>query len=314
MRRLGYFLALLPHLVAFSGSGSFLSPTFPISRSVHFAVVGDYGNAGQSEADVANLIHSWNPDFIITTGDNNYPEGEASTIDSNVGQYYHDFIYPYAGSYGPGAIVNRFFPALGFHDWVTAGAQPYLDYFTLPHNERYYTFTWGPVQIFTLDSNPEEPDGITSDSIQAHWLQTQLRSSMARWKLISVYHPPFSSGTHGSVPALQWPFRTWGATAVLSGHDHTYERIVRDGMTYFVNGLGGTGTYEFQTPVRGSQVRYSDDFGAMLVQADDTHIVFHFISRSGAVIDTYSLTISHLPLILKEELPKPRHSLETVER
>src|SRR6185503_8936631 len=100
--------------------------------AVRFAIIGDYGWAGQPELDVSNLVHSWNPDFIITTGDNNYDLGAASTIDPNIGQYYHDFIYPYTGSYGPGAPYNKFFPSLGNHDWYTAGAAPYLSYFTLP--------------------------------------------------------------------------------------------------------------------------------------------------------------------------------------
>ena len=38
---------------------------------------------------------------------------------------------------------------------------------------------------------------------------------------------------------MQWPFAAWGADAVLSGHAHAYERIERDGIVYFVNGLGG---------------------------------------------------------------------------
>ena len=47
--------------------------------SVHFAVVGDYGLAGQPELDVANIIKSWTPDFVITVGDNNYDAGGAAT-------------------------------------------------------------------------------------------------------------------------------------------------------------------------------------------------------------------------------------------
>src|SRR3990172_7062669 len=112
----------------------------PQPQSVMFAVIGDYGENNSSEADVAALVHGWQPDFIITVGDNNYPLGAAETIDVNVGQYYHDFIYPYTGAYGGGADVNRFFPTLGNHDWYTQDAQPYLDYFTLPGNERYYDF------------------------------------------------------------------------------------------------------------------------------------------------------------------------------
>src|SRR3954470_12738895 len=121
--------------------------------SARFAVIGDYGWVGQTALDVSNLVRSWNPDFVITTGDNNYDNGAASTIDPNIGQYYHDFIFPYTGSYGPGAAYNKFFPALGNHDWVTAGATPYLNYFSLPNNERYYDFMWGPVHLYSIDSD-----------------------------------------------------------------------------------------------------------------------------------------------------------------
>src|ERR1041384_3894895 len=118
--------------------------------TVHFAATGDYGSGSSNELAVANLIKSWNPDFIITLGDNNYPDGAASTIDSRIGQYFHGYISPYTGSYTPGSTANRFFPALGNHDWNTAGALPYLNYFSLPNNERYYTFTQGPVEFFVM--------------------------------------------------------------------------------------------------------------------------------------------------------------------
>src|SRR5207253_9328778 len=44
----------------------------PAAGSVRFAIVGDYGTGTQTEQDVANLVHGWNPDFVATTGDNNY--------------------------------------------------------------------------------------------------------------------------------------------------------------------------------------------------------------------------------------------------
>ncbi|MEJ7663866.1 MAG: hypothetical protein WKG07_32195 [Hymenobacter sp.] len=40
-----------------------------------FAAIGDYGYAGPAERDVAALIKSWSPDFIITLGDNNVRPG-----------------------------------------------------------------------------------------------------------------------------------------------------------------------------------------------------------------------------------------------
>ncbi|MEJ2300503.1 MAG: metallophosphoesterase [Anaerolineales bacterium] len=266
----------------------------PTPEPVRFAVIGDYGNGEQSEADVAELVKSWNPDFIITTGDNNYASGEASTIDENIGQFYHQFIYPYQGTYGAGAEANRLFPSLGNHDWYTAGAQPYLDYFELPGNERYYDFEWGPVHLFALDGDPNEPDGVGASSDQAAWLQSRLADSTAPWKIVYNHFPPFSSGPHGNTDWIQWPFQEWGATAVLAGHDHTYERLLVDGLPYFVNGLGGAAKYNFESPVPGSQIRYNADFGAMLIEASEESLTFQFINRKGEVIDTYDLTRKRL--------------------
>src|SRR4051812_32001775 len=103
--------------------------------AAHFAVIGDFGADGTPEADVAALVKGWNPDVIITLGDNNYPDGGADTIDPNIGKYYHDYIGNYGGAYGAGSAVNRFFPSLGNHDWRTVSGSPplptpYLDYFT----------------------------------------------------------------------------------------------------------------------------------------------------------------------------------------
>jgi hypothetical protein len=257
-----------------------------------FAIVGDYGEAGQPEADVATQVKSWNPEFIVTTGDNNYPDGEADTIDPNIGQYYHSFIHPYLGVYGKGADTNRFFPSLGNHDWRAPNAQPYLNYFALPGNERYYEFVRGPAHFFAVDSDVNEPDGNTSTSVQAQWLEQRLAASTAPWQVVYMHHPPFSSSSHhGSQPALQWPYRQWGADAVLAGHDHTYERIVLEGLPYFVNGLGGRNSiYEFGPPVPGSQVRFNSDFGAMRASATRTQLTFQFITRDGDVIDTHTLS------------------------
>jgi hypothetical protein len=266
------------HVVIVSGAAA---------DAIKFAVIGDYGSSGRNEADVSELVKGWDPDFIVTVGDNNYPAGAASTIDENVGQYFHEFIYPYTGTYGIGADTNRFFPALGNHDWDTSNAQPYLDYFTLPGNERYYDFVQGPVHFFVVDSDPREPDGITSTSIQAQWLQDALAAPTSPWNLVYMHHSPYSSGKHGSNPELQWPYAEWGADAVFSGHDHVFERIIRDGIPYFVNGLGGGSKYGFEALISGSQIRYNDDYGAMLVEANESNITFQFITRTGLLVDTY---------------------------
>jgi hypothetical protein len=262
----------------------------PTSQPFTFAVIGDFGSGDQNEADVADLVLNWQPEFIITVGDNNYPTGSAATIDAHIGQFYHSYIFPYSGTYGEGADTNRFFPAIGNHDMMTGKGQPYLDYFTLPGNERYYDFTWGPVHFFVLDNDSNEPDGVGRSSIQAQWLQEQLAASTSPWNLVTMHYPAYSSAKHGSTDWAQWPYAEWGASAVLAGHDHTYERLIVDGIPYFVNGLGGGAIYDFKRLLPQSVMRYNDDYGAMRVEASEQKIIFQFITVGGETIDHFEIT------------------------
>ncbi len=264
-------------------------PTATTESGVVFAAIGDYGSGNQDEGDVAKLIESWQPDFIITLGDNNYPAGAADHIDKAVGQFFHSYIYSYPGSFGEGAEVNRFFPSLGNHDVLTDNGKPYFDYFTLPGNERYYDFTWGPVHLFALDDIESEPDGVGVSSKQAQWLKATLARSTSAWNIVYMHYPPYSSGTHGSTDWARWPYAEWGADVVLAGHDHTYERLEEGGLEYFVNGLGGAARYDFANILPGSLVRYNSDYGAMRVEATETQITFEFITRTGEVVDTFEM-------------------------
>lgn len=254
-----------------------------------FAVIGDYGKAGPNELAVANLVNSWNVDFIITTGDNNYEYGGKSTIDTNIGYYYHDYIYPYLGIYGKGADSNRFFPSLGNHDLDSLLGLAYYDYFTLPHNERYYDFNIGHVHFLIINSDPREPDGVDSNSIQALWLKNKLANSNARFKIVYFHHTPYSSGQHGNSVYMQWNFKQWGASIVLAGHDHTYERLSVNDFTYIVNGLGGKSIYNFVNILPQSIIRYNENYGAQLVTAYSDSIVLKFYNIENILIDSYTL-------------------------
>jgi hypothetical protein len=254
-----------------------------------FVAIGDYGSAGPVEQTVAELVLAARPEFILTLGDNNYPLGEASTIDFNIGLFYHSYIAPYVGRFGCGAVRNRFFPSLGNHDWYTSGARPYLDYFTLPGNERYYDVAWGDVHLFALDTDPNEPDGVTEGSRQARWLERGLADARERWKIVYFHHPPYSSGPHGSTASMRWPFRRWGADLVLSGHDHVYEHVVVDGLDYLVNGLGGATFYSLGAPVEGSVTRFNEAAGALFFEADARTLRARFRTIDGRDVDTVVL-------------------------
>jgi tartrate-resistant acid phosphatase type 5 len=284
----------------------------PTEVPIRFAVIGDFGTGNSYAEAVADLVKSWDPDFIITTGDNNYPNGEWETIDNNIGKFYIDFIKTNESKYGKGADTNRFFPSLGNHDWDTQdkdsnGPRPYLRYFhDLPGNKRYYDFVEGPVHFFAIDSDWREPDGVSTTSKQATWLKEKLAASQSRWKVVFFHATPFSSGKHGGTKWMDWPFQEWGASIVMAGHDHTYERIEIDGFTYIVNGLGGAGRYLFKTPIEGSQVRFRDKHGAMLVEATSEWMISKFYTRDEELIDTFQLgTLNPITLDLEPKLFVP---------
>ncbi|MFC6223265.1 metallophosphoesterase [Hymenobacter artigasi] len=260
------------------------------SNAQRFAAIGDYGFAGNAERDVAQLVKGWDPDFIITLGDNNYDAGDSATIDQNIGQYYHSYIGQYRGRYGPSASTNRFFPSLGNHDYYTRNGEAYKDYFTLPGNGRYYDFVRGDVHFFALNSDPAEPDGISATSVQAKWLKARLEASSSRWNVVYLHHAPYSSGAHGNTVALQWPFSQWGASVVLAGHDHHYERLLVDKMPYVVNGLGGRSIYRVNMQrLPESKATFNADFGAMLIKANADSLSLQFYTRRQVLVDTYVL-------------------------
>jgi hypothetical protein len=256
-----------------------------------FAVIGDFGNNSAHEAAVADLVKSWDPAFILTVGDNNYGT-EAGSYDRNVGQFYHEFIGGYSGAYGAGSPDNRFFAALGNHDWDLAGGQEYQDFFSLPGNERYYDFVRGSTHFFVIDSDGREPDGNSSTSAQGQWLQSALAGSNSEFNVVVAHHPPYSSGSHGSEQSMQWPFAEWGADVVLTGHDHHYERLNVDGLPYVVNGVGGAELRPVGSPVPGSQFQYDDNYGAMKVVADPGVLTFQFFSVAGGgtLVDSFTVT------------------------
>lgn len=249
------------------------------------------------QAAVARKVADWAPDFVVTTGDNNYPRGEATTIDRNIGKYYASFIGNYQGAFGKGAESNRFFPVLGNHDWDMPnkqGCRAYLDYFTLPGNERYYDFVQGPVHFFMLDTDAREPDGIKVGSKQHAWFVKAAAASRAPFQVVVSHHPPYSSGEHGDNKPCQWAFHKHGVDMVVSGHDHDYERIERDGLVHIVNGSAGANLRKFRKkPVEGSLVRYRRKHGAMrfdvVAAGADLQLLGRFVTLDGEEVDAFSI-------------------------
>jgi len=78
------------------------------------------------------------------------------------------------------------------------------------------------LHVFVLNSNAEDM------SVQARWLDEQLERSDARWRVVSMHHPVYSSGRDRDNPrhreVLLPVLLKHNVDLVLQGHDHTYAR------------------------------------------------------------------------------------------
>lgn len=270
--------------------------TTTVKKTV-IALVGDYG-AGEKAVDVASLIKSWTPNAIVTLGDNRYTDVVDLSNDEEIGSLYRAFMFPYNGIQplwsGETAVTkNAFWPCLGNHD-IDFLAE-YIDYFKdlTPGNDRYYDVVIGPVHFFVindgLDTNGvnQEPFGSDALSMQAAWFRDRVATSLSRWKVAVVHHPPYSSYRYPGTTSLRW---IKGVDLVISGHNHHYERLDISGQKYVIAGTGGRDLYSFDdTVLAGSVIRYDEKNGALRMTATCSGLLLEFINVDGEVIDAVAL-------------------------
>ncbi len=271
--------------------------TVPAGPATRIAVIGDYGSGNARQGQVADMIDAAGVDAVVTTGDNVYA---TTGYDRLVGRYYHEWIGDYAGIYGIGSFRNRFFPSLGNHDYSDVGLPAYLAFFALPGNgvaslgtsgnERYYDARLGDLHLFILNSQPQEPDGLTPTSPQGVWLQGALAASTAEWKLVVFHNPPYSSIPGKSAQWMEWPFAAWGADLVLNGDAHVYERLQVDGFDYVISGLGINNSPTPSPFHSASRVFYSaDDAGALFITACAGAMELEYRALVAGIVDTYTI-------------------------
>jgi predicted MPP superfamily phosphohydrolase len=248
-------------------------------NSVRFAVIGDSGTGDKDQYEVAQRMEAYrkavNFDFVIMLGDNIY--GTHGPQD-----FAQKFEVPYKPLLDAGV---KFYASLGNHD------DPNVERLYKPFNmngERYFTFKRGDVQFYALDSN-------YMDSRQLTWLEDNLRSSKARWKICYFHHPLYNDGkSHGPDLDLRNQLtpllKSYGVNAVFSGHEHAYERIKPvEGIYYFIQGSSGKLVRNDFHRSENMLTSFDRDRSFMLVEIDGDQLYFQTISRSGEIIDSGDL-------------------------
>lgn len=298
----------LPSLKTFRTKPALVNAFSPVTR---FVVIGDPGRIPPDEKDditarLGRLTEMLIPDFVLTTGDNTYQTPNANydtTVEPDWGNYMASI-----------ADDNNFLPVPGNHDDDVR--QDYQDYFALPTNgyvgtehvaSWYQEMSWhkdyGPVRVFGLNSNADT----SSTGDQATWLKEAIdnyaapadNTSGISWNIVAFHHPPYTSGEdgvdngHSPTQAMRWgnntgePFEN--VDLILNGHNHHYERLVVNGLTYIVNGAADSYLYGFDTPESESEVRLKKN-GLLLVEATYGNLVVKFIGMDGTVYDETHIT------------------------
>ncbi|OLS32496.1 MAG: 3',5'-cyclic adenosine monophosphate phosphodiesterase CpdA [Candidatus Heimdallarchaeota archaeon AB_125] len=140
-----------------------------------------------------------------------------------------------------------FMSALGNHE---KNHTNYYKNFAFPGKEEYYSFNYGPVHISVLHTCVESYGGTFDEQIA--WLHTDLQAhNDYPWKLILMHKPAYASSTrynlgqYDDIITLLVPiFEQYNITMVVSGHDHFYERLMNNNITYVIAGSIGAPLYD----------------------------------------------------------------------
>ena len=305
--------------------------TAPASGPVKFIYVGDAQNgvlSHWSRLIRASFAHAPDARFILHAGDlvnRASRDYEWAEWFKAVG-FIHGMIpaVPVAG--------NHEYAQLGLGDRQTDRLLSILwrPQFALPEEagvaddlkEAVYQIRYSPdVHLFVLSTQHAD---IAS---QARWLDAALRASDARWRIVSMHHPIFSSGGERDSPdrrAVLLPvLERHKVDLVLQGHDHTYARGAigqtperlsfteagGDVSIMFVNSVSGPKQYDFK-PTGWDD--YADEGVKLLRQAENTQF-FQVIEIDGDTL-TYEARTATGALYDAFAMQKGQNGAKTVTR
>lgn len=279
-------------------SRSFQKPpqqnAWPQTRDPILAAAGDIAceeaKRGCERDATADLILSINPDAVLPLGDNQYEKGE-----------YENYIKFYDRSWGKFKAITH--PVPGNHDYDTAEAEGYFDYFNGrgasdgPAGQRskgYYSFNLGDWHLIALNGNCVEIGGCGRDSPQERWLRQDLASQPAKCSLAYFHQPLFSSGHHGNNPLYRDLWQTlydYHADILLNAHDHDYERFApqnpqgesdhENGIREFVVGTGGESLYAFKHITKNSERQNDQSYGILKLTLHPKSYDWEFLPIPG---------------------------------
>jgi 3',5'-cyclic AMP phosphodiesterase CpdA len=222
--------------------------------SYQFLVIGDFGEKGefyQTALSKIIAIYKNEIDFVVTTGDNFYPNGVTNPKDEH-------FHLSFESIYRDISPINWYI-TLGNHDH-RGSIQALKEYATLNKNwifpDSFYSFSKieneFSSQFVVTDTSPFlrylwifplKIKYLFGNQKQLGWLDKQTKPE-ANWKFVFGHHPIFSGGTHSDTEELKKKFlkilKKNKVDIYFSGHDHDLQ-VLKDSdsdILFVVSGGG----------------------------------------------------------------------------
>ncbi len=224
------------------GSGSFRTAPDSDAKDVNLFVYGDTrSNPRDHDRVVAQMMNTYKSDksyqtLVLHTGDFVSHGERESDWDSQ----YFDKRYTHLHQF------QSEIPIAGIRGNHEGDADLFIKYFPTKHAQGgyYYTFDYGPVQIIAIDQYKSYRKGST----QYKWLESVLKNSTKKWKVIFLHEPGWSAGGHHNNADVQnyiQPLaKKYGVSFVFSGHNHYYARADVNGVAHVTAGGGGAPLYQ----------------------------------------------------------------------
>ncbi|XP_058213001.1 purple acid phosphatase 8-like [Rhododendron vialii] len=285
-------------------------------ESLRVLVVGDWGRKGthnQSEVAVqmGKTAEEFNPDFIISTGDNFYEDGLTGTDDAA-------FDESFSNIYTAPSLQKQWYSVLGNHDYRGDALAQLSPILTQRDNKwlclKSYILDAEIVEFFFVDTTPFEdkyfndPGDDTYDwrgvvprekylSSLLKDVDSALRESSAKWKIVVGHHTIKSAGQHGNtvelVAKLLPILQASDVDLYINGHDHCLQHISdSDSPLQFLTSGGGSkawrGDVSWWNPAE--MKFYYDGQGFMTLEVTQTEVGFVFYDIVGNVLHKWSIT------------------------
>ena len=261
------------------GAASPQQPRIVVEADPVLVGAGDIGDCTTTTDTATAALLDTIPGTVFAAGDLAYPLGSAQ-----------NFTDCYEPTWGRHRLRTR--PAVGNHEYLTAGAVPYYSYFGAHAGTAgvgYYSYNLGAWHIIVLNSNIARNAG----SVQEQWLRADLAANPTQCTLAYWHHPRFSSGQHGNDITMRDLYQAlydFGADVLLTGHDHNYEQFSRqnpdgvadlNGIKQFVVGTGGTALRPFGVIQPNSAARNSEAHGVLKLTLHPTSYDWEFVPVAG---------------------------------